>query len=188
MNIQEIEIWKDIIGFEGYYQVSNLGRIKSCSRGTYHPSNKCMHILKEKIMKQSNVRGYLQISFKIKDKYENKNSMIKVHRLVAFAFIENCQNKPCVNHINGVKTDNRVENLEWVTYSENSLHAFKTGLKNQNGEKHPSNKLKDSDVIEIKNRIKNGEKDCDIARLFCVTRGNIYCIKKNKTWTHIIID
>lgn len=113
-----MEIWKDIKGYEGLYQISNLGRVKSLPRnGT---------ILEERILKQSlTKRKYLTVIL-------CKNNLIKnkqVHRLVAENFIPNIHNKPIINHINGIKTDNRVENLEWCTYSENNFHAIKTGLR-----------------------------------------------------------
>lgn len=111
------EIWEDIVGYEGLYQVSSLGRIKSFNY--LHHAGKV---------------GY---SFGTRQKtgYYNfglyRNGIIKllgVHRLVAKAFINNVNNKSVVNHINGNKSDNRSENLEWVTYRENYVHAVKTNL------------------------------------------------------------
>ena len=100
-----IEIWKDIKGYEGIYQVSNLGRIKSLKYG------------KEVIMKlKPNTNGYIRVSITM----HNKKKSIAVHRLVAETFIPNPDNKPCVDHINTIRTDNRVENLRWVTKKENS--------------------------------------------------------------------
>ena len=107
------EIFKDVKGYEGYYEVSNLGRVRSTSY-------KGIKILKPSITKS----GYLNVIFCINQKREHK----LVHRLVAETFIPNPKNKPQVNHINGIKTDNRVENLEWCTASENGLHAYKNGL------------------------------------------------------------
>ena len=115
------EVWKDIKGYEGLYQVSNLGRARSLDRYVRNgTSNK--NIKRGKILKPCATRdGYLQLNL-IKNK---KKKVSTVHRLVAKAFIVNFENKPCVNHIDGNKQNNNVENLEWVTYSENTIHAIK---------------------------------------------------------------
>lgn len=117
------EVWKDVIGFEGLYKVNNVGLIKSLKRvsGKYRPTK-----IKERILKnlKSN-SGYHYVT----PNRDSKKYTLRVHRLVAEAFIPNPNNKPFVNHINGIKTDNHVENLEWVTSSENNYHAYKIGLK-----------------------------------------------------------
>ncbi len=107
------EIWKKIRG-HNMYEVSNIGRVRSYRRRT-------VNILSPGLSK----RGYYHINFT----YNQKATTISMHRLVATAFIPNPKNKPWINHKNGIKTDNRVENLEWCTPSENEKHAFKTGLK-----------------------------------------------------------
>jgi hypothetical protein len=118
-----MEIWKDIEGYENHYQVSNYGRVKALYR---HFINAAGHIKKypERILKvdvsTTNI-PYCRVTL-------SKNHVTKrfsVHRLVAQAFIPNLASKPHVNHLNNDGLDNRVENLEWVTHSENMLHAQK---------------------------------------------------------------
>lgn len=107
-----IEEWKDIQGYEGVYQVSDLGRIKSLPRnGT---------VKTERILKNFEASGYLQVALQ----YHGVVKWEKVHRLVAKAFIPNTDNKREVNHIDGNKKNNSVNNLEWVTTSENILHSY----------------------------------------------------------------
>ena len=115
------EVWRDIEGYEGLYQISDIGRIKSLITG------KIRNL-------QMNKWGYPVIIL-TKDK---KQKQMFVHRLVAKAFIPKIEGKNEVNHINGDKTDNRKENLEWCTKSENIRHAFRTGLKDYHGSKGPS--------------------------------------------------
>lgn len=113
-----MEQWKDVLGFEGHYQVSSKSNVRSLSRwvnyGTQFVNGR---ILKQKVK----TNGYFYVTFS----YNGVDKQFSVHRLVAQAFIENPKNKAFVNHINGIKTDNRIENLEWCTPSENNIHAFK---------------------------------------------------------------
>ena len=106
-----LEVWKKIPDYENYYEVSNLGNVRT---------------IKGELLKKIDNKGYDIVYLK------NKifNRPIQVHRLVALAFIENKDNKPIVNHIDGNKRNNCVDNLEWVTESENRKHAVATGLIN----------------------------------------------------------
>lgn len=120
------EVWKDIPNYEGLYQVSNLGNIKSNQKKIYKSNGKAfMNVLrKERILKKSIRQGY----YAVKLYKDNNKKTIPVHRIVAKTFLKNNENKPCVNHIDGNKLNNNVSNLEWCTYSENTLHAYKNGL------------------------------------------------------------
>ena len=121
------EIWKDIEGHEGIYQVSNLGRVKSLSREIPVANHGAWRTrtIPEKILKlHLNENGYVIIIL-TKDKVRATK---KMHRVVAEAFIPNPENKRCVNHIDGNKENNCVDNLEWVTHKENMEHAVANGL------------------------------------------------------------
>ena len=105
------EVWKDIEGYEGLYQVSNLGRVKSLSR-----IDSLGRKYKEKMLRQSNSRGYLHICLS----KDNNRKGYQTHRLVAQAFVSNPKNKPQVNHIDEDKTNNQANNLNWMTSKENN--------------------------------------------------------------------
>lgn len=112
------EIWKDIPGYEGLYQISNKQMVKSLSRKEFGGRNR---IRGERILKPRTDRGgYLHVA--LSKNGETKN--LSIHRLVAIAFIPNPDNKLCVNHIDGVKKNNSIDNLEWCTHSENTKHMF----------------------------------------------------------------
>ena len=142
------EIWKDIEGYEGYYQVSNLGRVKSLGFDKWH---------KGKVLKQSfdGKGNYLFVGLHKNGKTKQRN----VHRLVAETFIPNPDNLPCVNHINEVKTDNRAINLEWCTIEYNSNYG--------NAKKNMiDSRRKNNDQEEINRKIKetkrkNGSLSCE---------------------------
>ena len=163
------EIWENIEGFEGIYQVSNLGKVKSLKFG----KEKYLSITKSSI-------GYLNTKLQL----NKKNKSFLVHRLVAETFIKNEFNKSCVNHINGIKTDNRVENLEWCTHKENTEHSLKNDLI-KTGCNHKQSKLslKDIEYIRKNYKYRDGEfSGKKLSEKFNVSHTCISKIIKNKTY------
>lgn len=168
-----LEKWSDVEGYEGVYQVSNLGRVKSLPR-----LNKRGHKISGCILKETvNSRGYSYVVFQ-----DNRSKV--VHRLVAKAFVPNALEKPYVNHINGMKTDNRFSNLEWVSHAENITHAWESGLaKAHSGEKHHNAVLTNQEAEEIRILYKSKKHThADLADLFGVSESTIQKVVSNKTY------
>lgn len=119
------EIWMDVLGYDGYYQISNIGRVKSLERDNTH--KKYGRIIPESFLKPQEhyKNGYFSVLFKI-GKHQKR---FTIHSLVANAFLENPKSLKEVNHKDGVKSNNSVQNLEWCTRSENNIHAFAIGLR-----------------------------------------------------------
>lgn len=165
-------------GLAGKYAINNAGIIKTikCRNrwGWYIPK-------KERIIKPFiNKDGYEQVSlYNIKGKLKS----FKVHRLVAIAFIRNPKNKPQVNHLNSKRSDNRAENLEWCTQSENQIHSVKFGnYKIKSGEASTQSKLKEKDVLYILNSHKP---NWWLANKFKIHIDSIQNVKSGKTWSEI---
>jgi hypothetical protein len=165
----ENEIWKDVIGYEKLYLISSLGKLKSLQNN------------KEKILKLiPDKKGYLRTRI---GNLNNKKT-IKIHRLVAIAFIPNPENKKEVNHRDGNKQNNNIENLEWCTGSENIKHAFKTGLRRSDGNNHNNRKLSSIQVKEI--REKRKIYSCiELGKMYNVSRVQILNIVTYKMWKNI---
>ena len=137
------EVWKPIKGYESLYEVSSLGRVRR-TENYFNSKSKLnkqfMVKVKGRILKNRVSRGYYIVNLCCNSKAKN----YRVHRLVAETFLPNPNNYPCINHKNGIKTDNRVGNLEWCSYSYNNKEAYRMGLKKPTWEgkcyeKHPSN-------------------------------------------------
>lgn len=169
------ESWRDVVSYEGIYSVSTCGLVRRDKQGLGATVG---YILKSRLTR----KGYSQVilSGKPLKKFSN------VHFLVAGAFLGKRPDGYQINHKDGVKTNNHLSNLEYVTPSQNTKHAYATGLMpSQQGEHNPGAKLTESDVIEIKRRLVNGELQKDIARLFGVTPTNITMINTGRTWSHV---
>jgi hypothetical protein len=161
-----MEIWKTIKRYKDY-QVSDLGNVKSFKR--------CNVIY---VKKELSKKGYYRVAL-FKD---GVRKYFSVNRLVAEAFIPNLENKPQVNHINGIKTDDNVKNLEWCTQSENMKHAYKNGLNFANsGSKCNLSKLTEKEVKEIR-QIGNSMYRKEVAKIYGVNRLTIGHIVNNKSW------
>lgn len=173
------EVWVDIVDYEGHYQVSNLGRVRSLDR--YVKVSNHQVFKKGKILSQCNTNGYLSLCLR----KDGKAKTIKVHIIVANHFIPSVEGKIFVNHKNGIKSDNNVNNLEWVTPKENSQHASETGLLKK-GSDHHSSILTEDDVMYIRSTYKKGEvTQQQLADEFGVCRAHIGAIILRKRWDHL---
>jgi len=125
--------------------------------------------------------GYYMVSFS----YNNKSKPQRVHRLLATTFKPNPENKPNINHLDGNKLNNDLNNLEWCTHAENMRHAFRTGLANNTGIKNGMAKLNPASARKIKQLLSEGVSQQKIADQFNVSRSCILKINLNKTWKHV---
>lgn len=171
---QQTEIWKDVAGYEGLYQISTLGRIKSLKR-------------KKGKADKIRVHNITRTGYHIIDLYKNnKCKYFSVHRLVALAFIPNPLNKSEVNHIDGNKSNNNLTNLEWNTRAENTDHASTIGLRKElKGEKNHKAKLTEEKVRNMRSH-KGKISTVKLAEMFGVTQASVSGILLNKTWKHIL--
>ena len=176
------EEWRDIPNFEGYYQASNLGNIRSVRRTVKHKDGK-VTVFKGKVLKPSpNIKGYPTV-------YLSKNCKkytTAVHRLVALTFIKNVESYSQINHINGIKTDNRVENLEWCNNQQNCAHAHREGFVNSaKGERVGTSKLKRHEVLFIIDSYPNQFSAKEICALFGISKGEPSRIRRGGGWKHM---
>lgn len=137
----------------------------------------------KKIAQSKNEFGYLTV--KLLDPIDGKWKTRRVHRLVAEVYIENPENKPEVNHIDGVKFNNEVTNLEWVTSKENKDHGWATGLYTKKGDKHPDAILDEETVHEICRLMEEGARNIDISKAFNIDKDWVSHIRCGDIWQHI---
>jgi len=166
---------------QGYLEIDNENKVWRLARRYKSQFAEIPFIsIKKRRMEYKNEYGYLCLSGKINGKQVN----CFAYRVVWVYFNGEIPDNLQINHINGIKTDNRLKNLEIVTQLENEKHAFKIGLK-PNGEKHGRAKLTNEKVREIRNRYKKGELQRKIAKDFNISRQHISNIVNRKQWTHI---
>lgn len=171
------EKWKDIRGFESFYQVSSLGRIRSKTRIELDKDGS-LFVIPGIIRKQAiNRTGYLVVNLQYIGK--RKFKPCQVHQLVAIAFKPNPYKKPCVNHKYFITTDNRASKIEWATHKENSAHAYE---RFKRGESHSYAKLTDKTVAVIYKSKKSAR---DLSKQFGVSVKTVGRIKTGKVWVHI---
>lgn len=179
----ENEIWTPVLGYIGLYEVSNYGRIKSLKR--FNPkSGKGGRWYPERILKSRDDKdGYIVVGLT----KNGKMKLCKIHRLVLSSFC-GYDNDLHVNHIDGNKQNNHLDNLEWVTCSDNQKHAHKIGIKNQVGSRNNGSKLTEEKVLEIVELIKKGMTMRSIAKMYSVGDETIRHIKIRRTWNHVTKD
>lgn len=173
-----IEEWKDVEGFEGMYQVSDMGRVKSLPRFKRKT---------ERILKPSpSTTGYLLVGLR---KPGVKVKSMLVHRLVLIAFNPiGCADTMTVNHRNFNTEDNRLSNLEWCTQEENNRHYLEYGERHETqnvGEKHHLSVLTEELVLEIRSKHSSGQSGNSLSREYSVGEGTVRQIVNRVTWKHI---
>jgi len=181
----EGEIWRDVVGYEGLYQVSNMGRVKSLKR----LDSMSRHV-SEKILSANGLSaGYRHITLARNGDRDKR----KIHWLVCEAFLGKRPSGLQCNHKNGKRTDNRLENLEYCTQSENMMHAYRILGKSHDpnniprGEKHKRAKLTESDVLDIRRICNTGNySQKKLGEKYGVHPSLIYRINKNLIWRHLL--
>lgn len=187
--MEEQEIWRDIPGYENIYQVSNFGNVKTLTRTIIDEKRvrKRTYVRQGKILnKYFSKDGYYKVKL-----YNGDASFftVPVHRLVAKVFIPNMENKPQINHIDGNPSNNHYSNLEWCTNSENTKHAYTTGLKrkeNYTGEANCLAKLTTEQVISMREEYATGTTSYHkLAKKYNTRIGNISFIINRQTWKYV---
>ena len=178
------ELWRDVVGYKGSYQVSNLGRVRSVNKivnkGKEFGDGHRTALRRGRVLKTHvSSSGYLTVC--LSDKDVPRTAM--VHRLVATCFIkQKRKDQTDVNHKNGKKTDNRAVNLEWMSRSENCRHAIFTGLASpRKGENHPSSKINFAIAAKIRS-LRKEMSGAAIGRLLHVSTGTVTSVLRGERW------
>lgn len=180
--IDSDEVWEDVVGYEGLYEVSSHGRVWATVRIGFTDSKRTGgHFRKQGgqfIKGFINKLGYVQLPLR----KDGKTKLHTVHRLVAMAFLPN-QDKE-VNHIDGVKSNNLLGNLEWSNRRQNALHSTRVLGKNR-GESNSQTKLTKEQVLEIKELLETGSTQTELGALFDITNHAIYRIQHGFNWSWV---
>jgi hypothetical protein len=180
----ETEEWKDIEGYEGFYEISSIGNVRSLDRWVEHRLHGQIFIHGRQLKLATNDKDYVIVVLS----RDCHKKTFYVHRLVALHYIPNPDNLPEVNHKKGDKKLNGKDDLEWTTASGNSQHAYDTGLskiQNKEGENNSRAILKESDIITIRNMAANGATHRAIMDLFNLKRDHVWGIINRRVWKHI---
>lgn len=181
-NIIEGELWKPMLNYEDLYEVSNLGRIKSVTRNNIDSIGRNVQRRSQIIKSIPKKIGYCFINVY----RDGKRYKYNTHKIVALTWIPNPENKYTINHINGVKHDNRVENLEWCTVKENVHHAIATGLSKRKGTDNTNACLDEKQVVEIRSSyIKKKGNIKKLSEKYKVSTSIISDVVNNRTYNNI---
>jgi predicted RNA binding protein YcfA (HicA-like mRNA interferase family) len=176
------EEWRGVPEFDGY-QVSSFGRVRGVDR--LRNSKHGLRLIRGKELKQVlNKKGYPEVRLR-----KNGSHTRLVHKLVASAFLTKPEHCTQINHVNGIKTDNRVTNLQWVTQSENQLHAYKLGLQpNRSGEGNGRATLTDEKVTALKELYNSGKSTKEVAEIMNISIYIVRAIIAGKSWKFNVTD
>lgn len=164
--------WREVKGFEGFYEVSDTGRVRSVNRNVQSCNGVNRHLCgrEMKITRSKNKHRHGDCYYVVNLRKHGKSFVKTIHSLVADAFIPNPENHPTVNHIDGNKGNNHVSNLEWVSYKDNNIHALYTGLRKPRGVKISQETI-DGEFISMYKSV------CEASRETGISRGSIsHCV------------
>jgi hypothetical protein len=179
------ELWKELTHKGVTFLVSDMGRVKTPPRPhtyTRTRNGKTQTITRirapQTYAAQADHSGYHEIALR----QNGVRTRVKLHQLVALAFVPGYSPELCVNHINGIKTDNRAENLEWVSFARNTEHAWETGLVDLRGEMQPTAKLTSKRVAYIRRLLQRGISAHTLAVVAGVSDATVHMIRHGKRW------
>lgn len=169
--------WRPVVGYEGHYEVSKCGRVRSVDRRGVDGRR----LRGRPLIGSISNYGYRRVHLSA----EGSTTKHGVHQLVARAFLGPVPEGKQVNHIDGDKLNNRTSNLQYVTSGQNTAHAVANGLRDNSGENNHCTQLTESQVLDIRRRCSEGDTQTALAREFGVTQANISRIVRRETWKHI---